>query len=206
MKHLLFVGLVLGLSACGSSGGDSAAPTDPSVTQPSVVSESITVKGGHGFSCFLRSGSLRCMSSHYVFPLIPSVITEIASGVTSFVTYDETICFDMQISARPVAQTSGHATFCLGQASLSGPAYLYDVTHYQQSGVVEWGSIRFSSNFLQSRDAVGVSSQDLFAASDLSLTEFLSFGVVTDAAGVSSSVTCVIASGVMTCPTFQVAL
>jgi hypothetical protein len=205
------MGLLIGFGLMGCGGSGSSAPAGPGAggpdqDAPRTVSESVTLKSGSGYECFLRSSQLRCRGSVYTMPEISSSFTTVASGVVSFEVFAQSLCFEILAETRPVSTERGSATYCAGLASFDTGtfAYLFD---YMGSGV-----IRYGGGFSQvTHGAVNLNTTlSLLSGADVTLAQFLAYSagpgnslhIVTDSAGSSVTSVCVLSLGMLTCPTF----
>lgn len=198
MRHLILVGLSLGLTACGGSGGGSSGPVSgaPGATLPSVSSESITLKTNGAVECFLRSGALWCRGSHFRLPSITSTFSKIAEGnLIDFSLWDDSLCVSATVSTQPINRAPGVATYCAGEASFDPVYSIYPVVY---GGFNPSASVHGSTDF--------TSAESLISGADMSLSAFSGAGIVTDGNSTvsQSTATCVLSSGTLTCPTFSI--
>jgi len=136
IKRALLLLLALVGAGCAPAGSSSVSgsPAAPVVVPPlpGDTAQSITTKGGSGFSCFsiAVSGSDRiyCRTEGSpdarlgIVSASWALYAEHSDSLTSFEVWNDTICLSGQVTQRPQSRSAGLATYCLGEATL-GPAY-----------------------------------------------------------------------------------
>lgn len=214
-----FVLLLVVLAGCRPQlGGSSPVAESPNAgpegdpgdepADPAPVAQTITLKRGVGFECLIADESLWCRDivglAHGSIPPLSSNFSRVASGpILNFTTWDDTVCFDADVSTQPVSRGAGRATYCLGEAFINGPATLAVVYSGPPFSIASHGApeISFAASVVP------------FAGADFSLDHWVnqtvhSFVLTPDTtASVSSeAVSCSATADDIECPSFTIEL
>lgn len=200
-------------SACnesGSAANGSAELTNPPPDSPAapVVAPdpvSIVLKSGRDFSCFVLSGGVYCKSTNAVLEIISADFMRVVTSendITALHAFDDSICFEAVVATQPQSRAPGIAIYCIGQAFLNWP--------YQWEPIV-FGGPQFVT---ADNGSAGISwTTKPFMGGDITLDYFLhqtrfADPIYSDGEALTSeeTVSCVIESGTLECPNFEVTL